>query len=269
MLDELLKGYRPIGFSTTAKQVWFRGRICDGADGWDDLHELIYPRVTREFGRANILGRSAFYASWNVLTVMNEISAQTGQHVQLIAVRALPEVQVPCMVLGELTHLIHSGRIRLNSRRLELAIQADLLQYDEEGRNRTVFLDAFLSEEFRRIRVKPVEYKLTAAVAEIFYAGKGGVMYPSVETWGAQNLAVPSEVFDPSFEVLWTEVVKVSKYHGYGVYEAARTRFSCDFASDGQINWNSPKVYHFVQAPGPFREHVPAPGYVGWRVPKT
>jgi hypothetical protein len=39
----------------THKRSWFRGRICDTAEGFGSLREMIYPPTSRDFGRANIV----------------------------------------------------------------------------------------------------------------------------------------------------------------------------------------------------------------------
>lgn len=264
IVDELIAGYRPVGFSTDCDEIWYRGRICDSGQGFGNLREVIYPPVTREFGRAHIPGRRVFYASWNKMTVLDEISAKTGQHVQLVAVRAREGVSAPCSSFGELTHLYRTGRIRLPAPQLQRAIEMDFLRCDEDMQRRLLYLDAFISDEFRKICPTPIEYQLTAAIAEVFHESASGVMYPSVQTHGAQNLAVAAELFDASFEVLGTELHKVEKSYGYGVFDAKEVAHSCDFEADGRINWNSNKRCQFV--PHPMSGNLmPEPGYMGWR----
>jgi hypothetical protein len=56
------------------------------------------------------------------------------------------------------------------------------------------------------------------------------------------NLAIPAKVFDDHFEVVWTEVVKVDRVYGFGVYEVNHTRFSRDFSDNGNINWGSEPI---------------------------
>jgi hypothetical protein len=253
-------------FSTTSNQTWFRGRICNEGTGYANLRDVIYPPKTVDFGRANIPGRRVFYASWNILAVMDELSVRSGQYVQIVAARAREKAMVPCADYGELTHLLYSGRIRRPAPQLEQWIANMWLKADANTQRRLQYVDAFVSEEFRKVRTHSVEYQVTAAIAEIFHeSGGGGIIYPSVASYAAENVAVSAEVFDEKFEVLWTEVHRIDRFYGYGVYDATITRRTCDFDPDGLIKWDSGKEYRYQE--DPIRgDHSPEAGYVGWRV---
>jgi pimeloyl-ACP methyl ester carboxylesterase len=91
-LDELMVG----GAGTlhvlerTFNQTWWRGRLCDSAEGFSGLHECIYRPAgsIHDYGRAHMRhGESVFYASWNLPTVIRELAPVPGQFVQIIAVR--------------------------------------------------------------------------------------------------------------------------------------------------------------------------------------
>jgi hypothetical protein len=265
--DLFNNSFHQVQLLTAAQHIWFRGRPCKNADGFSNLGEVIHRREPPDFGRANIPGRSAFYASWNVLTVLDELSAATGQYIHIVAARVLPGQTIPFSIFGELTHLIHSGHFRL-------PIPPDLVAPfwqlyrtgDGDTQRRWLYLDGFISEEFRKIRAKAIEYQITAALAEAAYQTQIAVAYPSVQTYGAQNIAIPGELFEARMEVVCTEVLRVDKFHGHGVYQLTQVRGSNDFEADGRINWNSNSC-PFPRHPNTGQPIVPA-GYLGWRPPK-
>lgn len=242
--------------------VWFRGRICESPDGYESLVKMIYPPATTDFGRANIRGRRVFYASWNILTVLSEICAQVGDVVQVVAARVIPGKYFQCSVIGEYAHWLHSGRTRIPYPPMETRFSEIQQNVDFDTRQKMHFVDSFLSEEYRKLPRRSYEYKLTAVLAESIYKRPAGMLYPSVETYGSMNLAVPSELFDECFEILFTRLYRVERVYGYGVYGLAELMFSREFDTDGRIKW-SPMAdtdpTHLL--PRNYDER-----YVGWRI---
>jgi hypothetical protein len=266
MAADVLSHAIPLLLQTRPEHIWYRGRICNSPDEFPNLTKVIHRRDPSDFGRANVPGRSAFYASWNILTVLDEISAATGQFIHIVAARVLPTHSVPFTIFGELTHLVHAGQTRLPAPTLKGQLSELCRLVDLDTQRRWLYLDGFISEEFRKIRSKPIEYQITAALAEAAYEQQVAVAYPSVETYGAQNIAIPAALFDARMEVVHTEVLRVDKFHGQGVYELEPIRSSNDFEVDGQINWNS-KLPPFKREPSNSQLIVPI-DYVGWRPPK-
>src|SRR4029453_7818954 len=110
-------------------------------------------------------------------------------------------------------------------------------------------------------------YKLTAAYAKPVLENGRGLMYPSVQLRGGMNAAISAAAFDEHFEVVWTEVLHVTNYYGYGVYDVGTRRFSCDFEKDGTILWDSKKRFDLQRsAHGDFQI---CQDIEGWRVRKA
>ena len=88
-------------------------------------------------------------------------------------------------------------------------------------------------------------------------------MYPSVAANHGINLAIPRCTFDSSFEVLYTDLLQIQKYYGYGVFDATRLKGTCEIEEDGTFVWNSKRIFQF--------EHSMASGmripreFTGWR----
>jgi hypothetical protein len=203
---------------------------------------MIYPENgSPNFGRANLPHFPVLYASWNIRTVLDEVGAEQGDYIQVIALRPIPGIQIPCHIVGEYQSIINSGGSLINSRNLEQYVNNLLGEHDPNW-DRILYVDSFLAEAFRQMVKNPLEYKTTAIFSHRFYMDAGGIMYPSVESPRGINLAVPAEVFDRHFEVLFTDVYYVERFYGYSVYEVTSVKHSSKFATDGEINWGYEKT---------------------------
>lgn len=262
-LSEFLSGYSPIAIGRSSHQIWFRARLCSGPSGYSSLHEMIYPPSgCPDFGRAQLPGSSVLYASWNAPTALDEVGAQSGSHVQIIRLRPIEGVDIPCHVVGEYQKFHQSGGSLVNSEKL-IGSLAQIQDANPTDFVRSVFIDSFISELFRYPAKRSFEYKITAAYSELLHLGAGGLIYPSVESLGAMNLAVPARVFDTKFEVVDTKVWTVEEAFGYGIYSLSPLRSSCDFDESGVIRWDSKMRRDFSWTPQTGireRKHI-----AGWR----
>ncbi len=125
-----------------------------------------------------------------------------------------------------------------------------------------VFVDSFLAEFFGRINSVSYDYKLSAVYSELLLTN-GGIIFPSVRNRGGMNLAIPSKLFDSTCEVVTTEVSRIHRSLGYGLYFEHPVRRSCDFAEDGAIVWSS-KSRGVRWSPEAGLQFDPSPG---WRKP--
>ena len=171
-------------------------------------------------------------------------------------------MQLKCLVVGEVTLVFNSGSSLVSSVDLVARIDRDLRNAPDEKLLRVLLYDGFLIHEFRTPR--KCRYPLTAQFAKKLMGTGGGLMYPSVQSHGAINLAVRAEDFDSIFEVLGTQVLEVKKL-AFGVYNIDVKRSSCDFDSSGTINWASKKVLSYTMLPG--QGMRVANDFGGWRVP--
>lgn len=259
----LLSGYELNGIGRSSHQVWYRARRCEGGTEFSSLSDMIYPPSgSPDFGRAQLPGSSVLYASWNPFTALDEIGAQAGDMIQIIALRPIAGVDVPCHVVGEYQNFNNSGRSLLRSEKIE-QYMSHLQSTDIKRFISSVFVDSVVAELFRYPVKRAFEYKFTAVYSELLLRAKGGLIYPSVETSGGMNLAVSAATFDSEFEVLSTEVLKIERSYGYGLYVCSLLRQSCDFETNGCINWGSMQHREFIRTPQAGlqeAQHIP-----GWR----
>ena len=265
-LTLLVANYKGIGIGRSSEQVWYRARKCSQESGFSNLLQMIYPPADKiGFNRANLPGVPVLYASWNVMTVLDEIGAEVDDHIQIVALRPVAGVDLPCHIVGEYQSINNSGGWLVNSRELEQLVNK--LQHDDPLRHmKALYVDSFLAEAFRRRVLRPYDYKITAVYADKFHKAKGGFMYPSVQTAGGMNIAVPAEDFDAKFEIISAQILKIDRCFGYGLYTSKLLKSTCDFNADGTIIWNSSR-----QSPAQWNLQVglrTSQPFVGWRKPK-
>ena len=245
------------------ENIWVRSRRCNDDSPFDNIIDLLYPPAgSPDFGRAQYPGSQIFYASWNLHTALEEIGAMADDLIQVVNLRVREPVELICRVVGELQFFHAAGRSQLRSgpaaEFLHQEMAADPLSFSA-----SVLFNSVMAEIFRLPTKRPHDYKISAAYAEWYFQTGGGLIFPSVESPGAMNLAVPATVFDAKFEVLDTSVVRVVDYVGYGIYLLKTEHNSSNFADDGSIDWkNSTPV---PSTRGPFGNVVIDPKYVGWR----
>lgn len=266
LMRPLLTQYNIYGIGRSAHQTWWRARRCESKSRFDNLHKVIYPpREETRWNRANTPDSPTLYASWNIATALDEIAAKPCDIVQLIGLRVRHPIDLPCAIVGEYQSIHNSGGSLVNSRKLEDSISRLLLNSTQESVQLQLFLDSFFAELLRAQPKKPEDYLPTAILAEHLLSHAKGLLFPSVETAHAVNLAVRAPVFDEAFEVMCTFVCRIDRCHGYGVYDAELVENSSTFSSDGTIHWDShrslPSVFSYQSGYGFSIETS------GWRVP--
>ena len=239
LLGRLCSGFEPLGVTRSHHQVWYRSRICDSANGYTNVRQLIYPSSgSTQFARASRPGAKVLYAGWNVRLSMEEIGAKKGDTVQVILLRVRSPIEFPCVILGEHQAIYNSGRSIVNSPILESAFSRKL-QMRVERTLADVFVDSVLAELFREQHEKNDGYATCAVFAERVLARGIGLIYPSVRTAHSANIAVRAEEFDANFEVLGSDLYRVQDYHGYGLYVLKPIQSTWEIDTDGTFRWSS------------------------------
>ena len=263
-LSTILAPVTSAAIPRTEHQVWFRAVRCETEAGHPTLRRCIYPPSDLvDYGRCNLKKQSSFYAGWNAATSLVELGAQEGEIFQVIAVRPRPQTEVRCVVVGAFEHFHFSGRAGLGDLWFDQTVHDQLRPLTPEIQARSIYVDSFLSEEFRRPGKNPQNYKLTATYATYFVPEGGGIIYPSVETRSGYNISVAASVFDRTFEVIEVWVYRVRAHLGFGIMDLQQLHHSSKFAKDGTIEWGVDTIER--------REFHPAFGYrvlapAAWRV---
>ena len=248
-------------------QLAYRAQRNAPRTGFHKVQRLLYhPDGNPHYGRANAPGKKILYASWNPDTALEEVHARPGEVIQLVTLRSRVGAKVPAFVIGDYQKFYMSGRMTyVNSG------MPDLLQQKLDA-NRSeflcsVFIDSTMSKFFRaevRDDLK-YDYKITAAFSEVWHGRDAVLMFPSVHTVVAMNLAIPASVFENSYEVLETSVIEINGYYGHGIYdEPTVLARSPNFHKDGTIDWQATKQRQYKRHENGGLEESPET-IPGWR----
>lgn len=238
-LSVFLQGYAPL--SVSLHRYWYRAVKCESIEGFSNLRRTLYPPPKNcVYGRANLPGTASLYASWNIVTAIDEVRPKPGEFIQISSLRLLPDTHLACHIIGELEHIANSGPSTVHTRVTEEYIKSTFLKGITTDHLAHIYVDAFLAAWFRRPVEDPNEYKGTAVFSAMLYDFGTALVYPSVRNHGAMNIAIPSKVFDDNFEVFKTILYRVDACYDYGINLTSILKYSTDFSADGTIEWTVP-----------------------------
>lgn len=195
-----------------------RGRVLADVQQFNSIKTLSYPPAEhcKSYGRCNKPGVPILYAGVGTELVFSEIGAKVGDIVGLL--HFAPKSDVNCVRLGAL----NLWRRTAGECLLPTNIKEQLEKIYRNPENITAFLlDAFVSDYFSR-KSSPEVYKLTSAyTSAIFDAHPNieGLIYDSVDHTAGSCLAISATAYDTKFTPTDAQIVRVSSYLGYGVYD--------------------------------------------------
>ncbi len=235
-LDDLSEGL-PLAmkqFATTDKIG--RGRILDSAEKFETITELSYPpkEKCKTFGRCNSPSNPIFYGGVGTELIFSEIGAKIGDYVGLLHVSPVRELL--CVRLGALDLWRRTSG--------EFPMGEDLKNWIKEvhkdPNNIVMFiLDAFFRDYFSRPGSCDT-YKLTSAITSVILNARqdiSGLIYDSVDHTAGACCALKPEVADHLLRPTEVQIVKVTSYLGYGIYDFEQIAFADTF--DGKrILWS-------------------------------
>ena len=262
-LDRMIHSHEHFGITRSVGQTWYRARPAPYIHGFSNISELIHRKDgSPTYGRASLPNQPVLYASWNLLTALEEVRSEPGQFIQLISLRVRNGMEFPCDVLGECHSVFHSGGSLINSRSLEQGIRHWMGQPGARVFE-NVFVDAFLSEEFSRRAEYHTEYKLTATYAQRMLQRKRGLMFPSVQAHQNINLAIAASDFLANFEVMGSLLVQIKQYAGYGLFTYLPIKQTHTLDKAGNFVWDPSSDISYET--GRFGGTILDPLREGWR----
>ena len=233
-----------LGFAYGRGSMYWRGRICNSADGFDQVCDVIYPPPHKTpVGRLNDPMEPIFYASTRAETVFNEIGAKEDDYVHLIGVRIRPRVAVHLMAIGELFHVYKAGFSRMAGgdgigREVSRQINFMGLKYGM----RVLYVDALLSAILTDVSADAVKYVRSRALATAVFdkiSGAEGFFYPSIRDQIGTNLVIKRAAFDAKLHVVSSRVVKILKRRSFGFFESTNIRHAGGTSEVGEFEWLS------------------------------
>jgi hypothetical protein len=247
------------------RQVFYRVRKCDSADGWPSLVDCLNPPLgSPNYGRASMPREPILYGSLNLWTALDEIDASEGDFVQVVGFNVVPGEKMVAGHIGDLTKCKNSGSTTLGNSPIAMFVR-EIARLTPIGFHRGAYVDGLLSELFSAQTSKHYDYRITAMFAKSIFDSGQGLIYPSVRTRHAMNLALHRQLFDANFQILFSQVLQIRHYFGYSTYDLGSKRYSTAFSENGVIDWQQNMKPSLEVGPYDFSE---APfDLSGWRPP--
>lgn len=228
IIDALLEGVPVPMYHVNQGMALFRGRIANGQRLLETTSEFSYLPATAssKYGRCHCPDTTVFYGAKNLDTVLSELTPEIGDIVHVGVCQLKEEGAVKTTVIGEIDHLRRFDRLFIGDDQLKDQLKAVVENDGQEKMVRSYLIDAFFAETFSKQASKDRDYKMTSALAEIFFEAKHpdqqrvyeAIFYPSVAHRGGVNAAISPEVFDGQFK--WSEFMafEITDYLGFGIY---------------------------------------------------
>ena len=235
ILDELSEGVPLVIQPVSASSKFARGRILSNSYEIHSVKDLTYPPAANcnTYGRCNKPGVPVFYAGIGAELIFSEIGAQIGDIIGLLHVS--PLVDINCARLGALELWRRtSGHCLLPDN-----IKNLVKEIYSQPENITAFLfDAFITDYFSRIASDSV-YKLTSAYTSVLFDSKPnieGIIYESVNHTAGSCVVVKPNVVDTKIRATDIQIVRITNFLGYGVYDYEVIKHTNKFDKD-RIIW--------------------------------
>jgi hypothetical protein len=218
LLDHLSDGLPLVLQPVTPADKFARGRILDNREKFHSIRALAYPPENRcnNFGRCNRPQQPVLYAGVGTELIFSEIGAKPGDVVGLLHLS--PSIEIFCARLGALNLWRRTSGGCLMGETVKTEIQ----KIFKSPENITAFLlDAFVSDYFGRLGGEDT-YKLTSAYTAVILNSHpqiAGLIYDSVDHEAGACLAIKPEVFDTVLKPTEVQIVEVTSYLGYGIYD--------------------------------------------------
>lgn len=236
LLDDLTEGVPVILQPITAKSKFARGRLLSTVEKFESIQFLSYPKKEncKQFGRCNKPESPVMYAGVGTELVLSEIGAKPGDIVGLLHMS--PATEILCARLGALNLWRRtSGQCLMHD-----SVKEQIQRFHNKPEHITDFLlDAFISDFFSRRGSEEI-YKLTSAYTSVILGSHpniSGLIYDSVNHEIGACLAIKPDVFDSMLKPTEAQMIKVTSYLGYGIYDFVEIARASRFKGDS-ILWD-------------------------------
>lgn len=236
LLQHLIADTPLVHLPITPSNKFCRGRVLSSVEKFHSIRTLRYPPIDdcKYFGRCNRPRDPILYAGVGTELVFSEIGAKQGDIVGLLHMS--PTSSIDCIRLGALNLWRRTSGECLMHPEIK-----DLIRdiYRDPENITSFFLDAFISDYFSRPS-DPIVYKMTSAYAAAIFDAfpeMAGILYDSVDHTAGACLAIKAGVFDSFLRPTEVQIVRITSYLGYGIFDFEQLDFADKFSGE-TILWN-------------------------------
>jgi hypothetical protein len=199
----------------------------------------------KKYGRANLIGQSVLYATFDYITALSEMRPETNETITVSYWKLKSEYDLcvtPIYKNSTKDGVVHN----------ELSLRAQILsykmlnQYDENVKNQIQIILQFIADAFSKEvqEGNHFDYFLSSHYANrLLYEFENGeidgILYPSVrQSLTLSNIALKQEIFDQYFEIEKVEesIITSKPTIGQNGWTMKGTGYSTKF-EDGKIIW--------------------------------
>jgi hypothetical protein len=236
--------YTILNADSGGRSILWRGRRCKDAGGYANVSELTFPPPERTpAGRLNDRDNPCLYAATKVETVFAELDLRAGEFVQVVGFRIYPDVTVRLIALGELYHVYRSGFAKTLGHAPSASVAQYLNELGFDSGLRTLYVDAFLSQELGDPRAGEDGYRTTRAIAAIAYETvrpAEGFFFPSVKASVGTNVTIKPDAFYNKYRVICSRVIRIQRTRRFGFFEHEAVNEAAAVRDDGSFLWRPP-----------------------------
>ncbi len=214
----------------------------------NEISKLKYPpkESVKRYGRANMIGESVLYATFNPLTALNEMRPEIGDYITESQWNQKEETQLCYSPIFLKTGDNKSGILNETSIHMFTMFMTELDKKPKEQGQQVYDLMKFIAECFSKEAKygNHLDYFLSAHIAsKILYVFENGeaeaILYPSVkENLTLNNICIKPEVFDNKYTLVEVNesIIRANPKTVTGYYGMQGTGWSRNF-EDGLIQW--------------------------------
>lgn len=240
--SNLLEFYDIINYGFSySREIW-RGRLCENELGYSNINEIgCPPKSLTQANRLNEAHDPLLYSSINQYAVLDEIGADEGSYVHMLAYSTIKGNPLRVGIVGEMAHTHRWGNAR-SSEYVGEQLRRIMMEMPLEVCRSAVYTDAFISSVLQDPKASENNYLHSRILASLLFKKQGdldGLVYPSVALENSMNFAIKPSSVEQKLTRKNTFVIKVKKKFKYGIYDLEVVRLAEGEHPNGDILWRS------------------------------
>jgi len=210
---------------------------------FENIKQITYPHPSyvKNMSRCNFKGRSIFYAANSIEAALLEWKIGKDDCAIAAKFNLKDGEKLSLVCIGEVDHFRRYKKTLLKTNNVVERIENLFKKLDIYPRFALQYVDAFLSDYFKRIPGEPNKnvYDVTARISNFLFEFDfiDGIVFDSVRFHGGLNVAIKPKVFDNKFELSKYLVTSPIKNNGYGIFEFFVHSEGTKLNEDGDFIW--------------------------------
>jgi len=239
-LNLILDHYQVINYEFHYSRAFWRARKCIDENGFENISELGSPpkALTRE-GRLNEKNDPILYTSINQYSTLDEIKAEEGDYIHIVAYEQITDHPLCCGTIGEITHMNRWGS-GLTSETVGNLLNNFMSNMPHEFGKSFVFTDAFLSSLLKDKKAQDTNYIHSRILANLIFSRNpqlDAIAYSGVALESSRNYAIKPLSAESSLQMAASFVLKITKKYKYGMYDFQILKNAEGIEFDGKFMW--------------------------------